>query len=259
VAETLALVQLLFRVTFGIALAMAATPPRRVTSGFFRVHLWVLMGMNTLAALVLVSWCELFEQRVPTCRACLAVAIFLALLSYAGSVVWLYERVEFGRTLLAFLAALGLVAAMLAWPWPEISGLRQTAFVLMETGLSGLVLGTALGAMFLGHWYLNTPGMQLAPLQRLLLLLAVALVARGLLAALELLIRDHLFVPYSASWLLLAVRWGAGLCLPLLLTGLAWRTLRIPNPQSATGILYATVVLTLLGELMSLVGLRLEG
>ena len=34
---------------------MAMTPAARVTSGFFRVHLWVLMGINTLASLALYS------------------------------------------------------------------------------------------------------------------------------------------------------------------------------------------------------------
>jgi hypothetical protein len=35
------------------------------------------------------------------------------------------------------------------------------------------------------------------------------------------------------------------------LTGLTWQTLKIPNTQSATGILYAAVVLAIIGELMS--------
>ena len=34
---------------------MGVTPSRQVTSGFFRVHLWVLMGVQTLAALALYS------------------------------------------------------------------------------------------------------------------------------------------------------------------------------------------------------------
>ena len=49
------LIQFVFRLTFGIALAMGVTPSRYVTSGFYRVHLWVLMGLNTLAALAVYS------------------------------------------------------------------------------------------------------------------------------------------------------------------------------------------------------------
>ena len=37
----------------------------------------------------------------------------------------------------------------------------------------GLTMGATICAMFLGHWYLNHPGMRLEPLRRLLLLIMV--------------------------------------------------------------------------------------
>ena len=42
------LIQFVFRVTFGVALFMGITPARFVTSGFYRVHLWVLMGISSI-------------------------------------------------------------------------------------------------------------------------------------------------------------------------------------------------------------------
>lgn len=51
----------------------------------------------------------------------------------------------------------------------------------------------------------------------------------------------------------LALRWLAGLLVPLVLVRLTWLTLQVPNTQSATGILYAAVILVLIGELTSLV------
>ena len=44
------LVQFLFRLAFGLAAAMALTSPRWVTPGFYRVHLWVGLGINTFVA-----------------------------------------------------------------------------------------------------------------------------------------------------------------------------------------------------------------
>ena len=38
----------------------------------------------------------------------------------------------------------------------------------------------------------------------------------------------------------------------MILTFMAWHTLKIPNTQSATGILYAAVIGTFLGELTAL-------
>ncbi|GIW92023.1 MAG: hypothetical protein KatS3mg110_0064 [Pirellulaceae bacterium] len=46
------LIAFAFRVTFGIAAAMWVTPAGWVPAGFFRIHLWVLLGLNTLAAAV---------------------------------------------------------------------------------------------------------------------------------------------------------------------------------------------------------------
>ena len=49
------LVQFLLRLIFGVAAAMGVTPPRLVTAGFFRVHLWVLMGLGTVASLAVYT------------------------------------------------------------------------------------------------------------------------------------------------------------------------------------------------------------
>ena len=49
----------------------------------------------------------------------------------------------------------------------------------------------------------------------------------------------------------LALRWLAGLIGILGLAGMTWQTLKIPNTQSATGILYVAVIFAFLGELSS--------
>lgn len=112
------------------------------------------------------------------------------------------------------------------------------------------MLGTTLAAMLLGHWYLNAPGMQLAPLRRLLVVLAAALAFRAATSAWGLAWHiEALGVPEFREGLLMALRWVAGLGGAAVLTCLAWQTLRIPNTQSATGILYVAVLATFLGEL----------
>jgi hypothetical protein len=49
----------------------------------------------------------------------------------------------------------------------------------------------------------------------------------------------------------LALRWLAGILGVLIMAAMTWQTLRIPNTQSATGILYAGVILAFIGELVS--------
>jgi hypothetical protein len=53
-------------------------------------------------------------------------------------------------------------------------------------------------------------------------------------------------------WMLLALRWLFGLAGVVILIWMAWQTLKIPNTQSATGILYVAVIGTFVGETMSL-------
>ena len=246
------LLQFIFRITFGVALAMAITPSRLVTSGFYRIHLWVLMGANVFASLILFT----SEQPVPDPVMPLLSMLVpgLAVASYLGSVAWLYERPQVGRGFLVVITVSGLLAAGCSQSWENEAGSLATLLLAADVLTSGLLLGSVLTAMLLGHWYLNTPSMQLAPLKRLLLLLFAGLALRMLICGSSLIL--ELGQPEAAAWgirtwSIISFRWLAGLVGTLVLTLLTWQTLKVPNTQSATGILYAAVILTFLGELVS--------
>jgi hypothetical protein len=173
-------------------------------------------------------------------------------LSYAGAILWLYELSSAGRGMLALIAGLAAVAAVLALPVARGRSIDVVLLGGLDSLTGGWLLGTTLAAMLLGHWYLNTPSMQLAPLRRLILLLTAAACARGLVSAAGLAL--HAAAGFPAVRLFatfLAFRWLTGIFGILLLARLAWQTLKIPNTQSATGLLYAGVILVFLGELMS--------
>jgi len=236
------LTQFIFRVTLGVAVAMAVTPAALVTSGFYRVHLWVLLGLNTVAALAVFTT---FKDA----QLLLAVTVAIAAASYIGAVIWMYEQRVLGVIALRVIAALALAAALMAasgiWQRPVMAGAAALDIIS-----AGLVMGATLTAMFLGHWYLNTPTMQLAPLQRLVLMMIAAVVLRACVsgggAVLYVLDAGS---PSLNWWAFLALRWIAGLLSVAGLAVMAWQTLKIPNTQSATGILYAAVILVFIGEL----------
>jgi hypothetical protein len=248
------LVEFLFRLTFGIAAAMAVTSSRQVTCGFFRVHLWVLMGMQTLAALALysvgnsgaLSWIV---------RTRFGLAVAAAIASYLGAVIWMYERPRLGKAAIIFVASCGLAGSWL--PVLAMFGepISLYALQLVDRLTGSLLLGLVTTSMLLGHWYLNTPTMKLEPLKRLIALLVVTLGLRatvcltgGVLEAMR-----ETWTNFSPqTWgLFLALRWLSGLIGVLVLAVLTWQTLKIPNTQSATGILYAAVILAFIGELTS--------
>lgn len=250
----LILVEFLFRLTFGVAAAMACTSGRLVTSGFFRVHLWVLMGINTFAALAIYSLRDLDRYAGHSVwRVQLAMAVAAAVVSYIGAVIWMYERIAAGKVALAVVAASGLIASV--WPF-EHGSAATLAWATADRVTGGLLLGMVTTAMLLGHWYLNTPTMKLAPLQRLILLLGVAVALRMAVcgAGLALDVNRQLSSGLAIAdswWLFVGLRWLSGLVGTAGAAWLTWQTLKIPNTQSATGILYAGVIVAFIGELTS--------
>ncbi len=231
----LLLTQFLLRLSFGLAVGMAVTSPRLVSSGYFRNHLYVILGLTTLAALVAMGVSPLVAS----------LAAAAAVLSYVGSVCWLYEAKRAGVVTLWLVVACSLVAACVG----EGPGLLSAVSVVT----SGLVLGLTLAAMLLGHWYLNSPGMELEPLRRLLLLIALAVAAQIVVCSVGLVGQMRSADEVSFSWLLFVVlRWSFGLIGVLALVWMTWQTLKIPNTQSATGILYVAVIGVFVGELTGL-------
>jgi hypothetical protein len=239
------LLQFIFRLSLGISAAMALTPPRWVTAGFYRVHLWVVLGLNTFA--VLIAWSRPAEW--PPRRAVLSLAAAITAAAYVGAVIWLYDKRRAGLAALWLIAGLSLAAAWRSAEWAGAAGVAMLG--LLDIVSSGLLLGATITAMFLGHWYLNHPGMELAPLRRLVALMAAAVLLRAAAGLIGLGLEATGAEKALAWWLMVSLRWGAGLALTLLLAWLTWQTLKIPNTQSATGILYAAVILTFIGELTS--------
>jgi hypothetical protein len=239
------LVAFVLRLAFGLAGAMSLTSGRLVTSGYFRVHLWVVLGLNTFASVLLL----LVPDSVPRSRWVAGFSILAGLLSYVGSVVWLYERPRAGRYFLLAVAGLNFfAAAMTGWP----AGSSWSPGVWIDTLTSGMLLGSSVAAMLLGHWYLNTPTMKLQPLQRLIQLIVLSVLLRLVVAGAGFAMNRQTGIEWPAIYsMLLALRWLPGLIGVLAMAVMSWQTLKVPNTQSATGILYVAVIFSFLGELCS--------
>lgn len=233
------LTQFVFRLSFGLALAMALTPTRWVSAGYYRVNSFVLLGLNVLAAAVAASDTERFS---------LAWPIAAAVLSYASAAAFLYERSQMGAKLLWVIAGVTLAGA---WSATAATGESTLArgLVWLAAPSGGLVLGSTMAAMLLGHWYLNSPTMKLDPLRRLIALMALCLAVRMLVSGAGLAGELAAGWPTTDRLLFISLRWLAGLVGALAAAWMAWETLKIPNTQSATGILYVGVITTFLGEL----------
>ena len=227
---------------------MIASP--LVSNGFFRVNLWILLGINTFAGLVLYGESDGHDQISTYSFAAMVLTVILLATCYLGSVCWLYQWRRVGKMALSLIVLSAIAAAILMMP-RHFHGGFSVILGLLDVISSGLVLGSMLSAMLLGHWYLNTPSMELTPLNRLVLLILFATVLRVLVCGTgsAMLIRDSSISTLAGTWL--AFRWIAGLLGPLAIAWFTRLTLRIPNTQSATGLLYAGVIVTFMGELIA--------
>lgn len=134
-----------------------------------------------------------------------------------------------------------------------------------------LILGSVLGAMITGHWYLVQHKLSLTPLKNSSLIYISSVLLRIVLIALSILV---FFKMHKVAELVNAIsnltgsgyiffgRILFGLVVPLVFGIMVWKSTKIRSTQSATGILYATIILVLVGEtfgkvLFFLIGLPL--
>ncbi|HEX6884252.1 MAG TPA: hypothetical protein VF530_12815 [Planctomycetota bacterium] len=235
---------------FGVLLALAFVPPAPVGRFFHR-----LMGSCAAlpigAALVLRLQAGAGPGDPAVVGAGAVLLAFPFLLDAAPRRRW------------AAGMALALAGSVLATGWTVRAALPELGLAGQLVGtLSSLATGAVAGgvglAMVLGHWYLTVPGMGIEHLVRLnrvtmaamgisLASLAVACLAfAGALREAE----PPLFGPWGLFYL--GTRLAVGLLLPLLFAAMAASALRFRNTRSATGILYASTVLVLIGTAVSL-------
>ena len=228
------------RLSAGMALALLVLPGG-LTPRFHRIHLLIVLGLGVTAALAGAERSsEVFW---------LALGLGLGG-SLAGSWAWSLEGAPGGTACLVVTWLALTIAAVDVSAGTGASPGRLIAVIGDELTAAWL-LGIALTAMLMGHWYLIAPTMSLQPLLRLLASLFIVLGLRAVTAGVS-------FIVWtggsgdSLSWLWLAVRWAVGLAGPAVLGYMAWQSARIRSTQSATGILYVVVVFVFLGELTAL-------
>jgi hypothetical protein len=154
-------------------------------------------------------------------------------------------------TTIAGVAAIALAAAYVQRPtW----GYPGTLLSLLAGAAS---LGAVSMGMTLGHWYLVTPRLPERPLNRLTLVLLVALAVQTALVVVNIIIPAR-YVPTTDTGdvslganLFFWLRIGVGLIFPLALAFMAWQSSVIRAMMSATGLLYIAMGGVLAGEVLA--------
>ena len=237
------------RLICGMSLMWTIMPRQQVTSGFFRIQMLVVLGLSVLASLSMGTLGDSEYESAPllSARAGMIGSIGLAVLAFAGSLFWTLERRRVANRIVYAVAAVSTVL-LVGTTGPAISmTLPLGALNVLSELSSAAVLGAAMTAMLLGHWYLTAPTMSIDPLSRLNLYLGAAVVLRLLLSGLGLVFAAG-EIDRTLQWVWLALRWACILGL-LLVVWMVWRILKYRNTQAATGVLFVGVILSLIGEL----------
>ena len=237
------------RLAFGLAITILLLPWKTVPLRFFRIHMQVVLGLLVLSALDqaraggpgLVLWTVVGGRVLGVSRVGRVgprLAVFGS--GHVGPRCPCRGNLADGRVSPRDLPALWAINAA-------------------EPRRSGFFMGSTLTAMLLGHQYLTAPSMTIDPLKRVLVMMAWALVVRLAFAgmgmwATRMVDLSPAFPPGAPNiGTILAVRWGVGFVAFAVATWMTWRTVQIRSTQSATGILYITMIFVLFGELTSLV------
>jgi len=236
------------RLALGLAVALLVTSSRVVPLSFFRTQAQVILGLLVLASLD--------QARAGGHPWEVWVLVTGAVAAYSSSVAWGLGLPRFGAASTALI--LLVTAFWVAMSLPS-RGTAIWAFNTASRLSSGLLLGTTLTAMLLGHHYLTAPTMSIDPLKRIVGFLASSLLVRCGLAGFGLYAGRAGSMGWSApdgyadAGTLLAARWGMGFLGTAIATYLTWRTAQLRSTQSATGILYITMIFVLFGELSSMI------
>lgn len=226
----------------GLVWCLTSVPPAEVNPGYFRSSLLVVLGLCALAALA--GW-----NRAPTWTTAGRVGVCIA--AYFSYFFWSIDRARLGRAAMAVASALGLGAVA-----PALDASLSSSAVLPFAGAicGSALLGAAMGAMLLGHYYLTAPWMSLKPIRRLLAVIFVVVGMRAIVVGFDAMALHEAARLSGFEWgIFLVLRIGVGLVGILALTFMTVRTLQWNATQAATGILYVVVIFALAGETTAVV------
>jgi hypothetical protein len=214
------------------------------------------MGTAALVPLLAATLMPVADEQLPWSEPQVLLAGLAVVLypGYAGPL----KSARRAAMLYAALLGCGLALVLAVQRVELVDGALQLGVASLSALATGTVAGSVGLAMVLGHWYLTIPNLEVRHLQRLNRVTAgsmlVSLIALG---ATCLMFMDPLRAaetPLFGPWGLfyLGTRVAVGLALPLVFAWMASSSLAYRNTRSATGILYASTVLVLIGTAVSI-------
>lgn len=236
--------------TCGMSLMWCLMPRAQVTAGFFRIQMLIVIGLSILAILAMGQLTAPSGGRLPDnlllgARIASGAGLFGA---YVGSILWSLDRRRAGTIVMFVVMAAAMTSLVCSRGGIAELMTRGGGFHFLSSFATAGVLGGSVTGMLLGHWYLTAPTMSIEPLKKLSWFFAAAVLLRLAVSVVGWMMSGQ-DLHGGVHWTWFALRWLAGIIGPLAISIMSLRILRYRNTQAATGVLFAGVILTFIGEM----------
>ena len=224
------------------------TPLQKIDQGFYRFNLGkccIIGSLGTLAYYFIAT--DYFSEII--------LLVWLFLLGSITAFYW--NRKIIHNSIITLISFLGIIALLNILSHFMDDLYFQASFALI---IGSLITAGVFFSMILGHWYLNVIALPISLLKKSTTALSVALAIR--------IIWDVFFMTSNVyidsygitknSWsflfdfdgILLLVALFMGNIFPVLINYFVWSTLKIQATQSATGLLYVSIISILFGDII---------
>lgn len=224
------------------------TPLQKIDQGFYRFNLGkccIIGSLGTLAYYFIAT--DYFSEII--------LLVWLFLLGSITAFYW--NRKIIHNSIITLISFLGIIALLNILSHFMDDLYFQASFAVI---IGSLITAGVFFSMILGHWYLNVIALPISLLKKSTTALSAALVIR--------IIWDVFFMTSNVyvdsygitknSWsflfdfdgILLLVALFMGNIFPVLINYFVWSTLKIQATQSATGLLYVSIISILFGDII---------
>lgn len=224
------------------------TPLQKIDQGFYRFNLGkccIIGSLGTLAYYFIAT--DYFSEII--------LLVWLFLLGSITAFYW--NRKIIHNSIITLISFLGIIALLNILSHFMDNLYFQASFAVI---IGSLITAGVFFSMILGHWYLNVIALPISLLKKSTIALSVALAIR--------IIWDVFFMTSNVyvdsygitknSWsflfdfdgILLLVALFMGNIFPVLINYFVWSTLKIQATQSATGLLYVSIISILFGDII---------
>ena len=225
------------------------TPLKKIEPGFYRFNLGkcCIIGSLGVTAYHFIS-SELFTE--------LIIWLWLFLLIIATAFYWNKNKIH--NIVITSISVLGIYSLLNIIP-----NIFSNDLVLMASFsiiIGSLITAGVFFSMILGHWYLNVIALPISLLRKSIIILSISLIIRTIWDVYFLSVNQYTdaYGIVKNSWLflfdfdgiLLLVALFMGNIFPISINYFVWKTLQVQATQSATGLIYVSIISVLFGDII---------